>query len=681
MSLQTWVARFVVDHGQVTEEGKRLRTFERRRMDEPEVDLHILGEPAGPEAEELGAQALEAIGRFFVKENLSLTGGIRRALAGTHETLLDWNRRSLANQQISLGVTALVLSGATAFLAQAGPSLAFLRRDGKLERLAPSDEAAAPLGEGELSPELRRIDLEAGDLLIGASLALESILDADALENILARGSDEALPELYLMTRDLPTFALFAVTCFEGPEDEAEAPAPTQEQQGAPLVEPPADSPGEPALSFEPPSEPADDSTPVLVAPEPLDISKPVVRLRNDQFSPRGEYTRTTGGARPSLTLPAPRLLGLGLGAAIVVFLIFLTLPGLLSQNKEKKVTQLLQQAQTAYAASQAETDPANKRKYLEDTRLLASEAARLEPANGAAQDLGAQASNSLSALNNVIDLGPMTTITTLSKQLTGDMSIDAIAVGGGTAYLLDSRGQRVIAVSLTAAPTPSVVYETGQTYGSVTSKKPQLIVWDGNDQSGRLLVLDAERKLFEVRPGSPPNPLPVRRTNLWASVAGIETYDGNLYVLDPTGNQVQRYLPASNGFDSEPGGALSGQPNLAGINAFAVSADIYLLAADQKPSPAVRRFHNGAETSFDLGGIDRPLVAPRQLVIIPSAGELLINDAGNKRIVVAGLDGGFRRQYVSNGFTDIRAIDVDSSGSQLYVVVGDAILTAKMAR
>src|SRR3972149_4494254 len=97
MVLQTWVARFVVDQGRVTEEGGLLRTFQRRRLDEPDVDLHILAEPSpsaeGSRAAELGAQALDAIGRLFLQDRLSLSGGLLRALASTHQTLLDWNRR------------------------------------------------------------------------------------------------------------------------------------------------------------------------------------------------------------------------------------------------------------------------------------------------------------------------------------------------------------------------------------------------------------------------------------------------------------------------------------------------------------------------------------------------------------------------------------------------------------
>src|SRR3990170_2846058 len=247
MALQTWVARFVVDQGRVTEEGGLLRTFQRRRLDEPDVDLHILAEPEGAKGDELGAQALDAIGRLFLQDRLSLSGGLLRALGSTNQTLLDWNRRSLPREQVSAGITAAVVSGPVVYLAQAGPSLAFLRRGGPsalrpgsgqassgrsaLRRLVPEDAALTPLGGGDLEPVLRRIDLAAGDIVLAASPALESVLDAGTLEALLSRGSDEALPELYLMTRDLPRFALFLVTATEQAEAEPApeaAPAPPE---------------------------------------------------------------------------------------------------------------------------------------------------------------------------------------------------------------------------------------------------------------------------------------------------------------------------------------------------------------------------------------------------------------------------------------------------------------------
>jgi len=63
------------------------------------------------------------------------------------------------------------------------------------------------------------------------------------------------------------------------------------------------------------------------------------------------------------------------------------------------------------------------------------------------------------------------------------------------------------------------------------------------------------------------------------------------------------------------------------------------------------------------------------------AAEEVYLADSANKRVVVAAKDGVFRRQLVSNAFTDLRALAVDGAGGQLYVVVGDALLTAPIVR
>ena len=168
------------------------------------------------------------------------------------------------------------------------------------------------------------------------------------------------------------------------------------------------------------------------------------------------------------------------------------------------------------------------------------------------------------------------------------------------------------------------------------------------------------------------PTPLALRRTNTWSSHAALAAYDGNLYVLDPQGNRVHRYLPAANGFDSEPATALAGQ-NLRDAQGMAVDADIYLFFRDG----SVRRYRAGADIGFTLGGLDRPVKTPTGIALASTAGEVYLADAGNKRVVVAGKDGLFRRQLVSNAFTDLRCLAVDPSATQLYVVVGDALLTA----
>jgi DNA-binding beta-propeller fold protein YncE len=220
-------------------------------------------------------------------------------------------------------------------------------------------------------------------------------------------------------------------------------------------------------------------------------------------------------------------------------------------------------------------------------------------------------------------------------------------------------------------------VYQTGETYGNVQAKAPLFTTWEGSPASGRLLILDAERKLFELRPGGQPAPLSLRRPSTWQSVSGIAAYDNNFYVLDPAGNQVHRYLPAASGFDSEPTSALTGQNRLTDAASLAVDNDIYVVLKTGE----IKRYRGGSEAGFSLGGIDRPLKTVTGIAVQPAPEEIFIADAGNKRVVVASKDGRFRRQFVSDTFTDLRTVAIDPAGATLYVVAGDAVLSAPVVR
>ena len=324
------------------------------------------------------------------------------------------------------------------------------------------------------------------------------------------------------------------------------------------------------------------------------------------------------------------------------------------------------------------EEDPTRRRQLLEDASTLSAEILRLDPQHVEAATLRQQALGGLAQLNAVFDLGPMTTVTTLSRQITGEVSFDAMVVAAGNAYILDVEGR---ARHLGAAERQRPRRDRLRRERRPTAARPRR---SRSSSPGRATtrpaacsILDAERKLFAVRPGSLPEPLALRRTNTWTSVAGIAAYDGNLYVLDASGNKVHRYLTAANGFDSEPESILSGQIDLKDSVQLAVDGDIYVL----KRNGEVLRYSGGAPAEFNLDGIDRALTGPNAMQVVAPSQEVYIADSGNKRVVVAGKDGIFRRQLVSSAFTDVRALGIDPLGGQLYVIVGDALLTAPIVR
>jgi hypothetical protein len=226
MSIRTWVGRFSIVEGQIREEGPWLGVFLRQLPEDDTRELYVLAEPALPGSEEFCGQLVEVVGRLFQKESLSLTGALVRSLRAAHENLREWNRKSLREHQVAAGATCLLLRGRTAHLAQVGPSLAYFYRDGQLTTVTPQDEGAQnPLGLAEeFRPYITSYELEPGDLLLVASSRLATIADEAAVTGVLDRGPDDALPELFLLTRDFLNFSALLAACFV----EADEPAPEE---------------------------------------------------------------------------------------------------------------------------------------------------------------------------------------------------------------------------------------------------------------------------------------------------------------------------------------------------------------------------------------------------------------------------------------------------------------------
>jgi hypothetical protein len=235
MSIKTWVGRFSIVEGQVREEGPWLGAFPRQLPEDDSRDLYVLAEPALPGSEEFCGQLVEVVGRLFQKESLSLTGALLRSLRAAHENLREWNRKSLREHQVAAGATCLLLRGRTAYLAQVGPSLAYFYRDGQLTTVTPQDEGAqVPLGLAEeFRPHITRHDLEPGDLLLVTSSRLATIADETAVAGVLARGPDDALPELFLLTRDLLNFSALLASCFVETDEPSPEEVPLPEQFAA----------------------------------------------------------------------------------------------------------------------------------------------------------------------------------------------------------------------------------------------------------------------------------------------------------------------------------------------------------------------------------------------------------------------------------------------------------------
>ncbi len=703
MTVRTWVGRFSVVDGQVQEEGPWLGSLVRQRPDEEPDELYVLVEPASPASDEYTSQLVDVIAQLYGKDPLSLTGALTRSLKAAHEHLRDWNRKSLKEHRVGAGASCLVLRGADAYLAQVGPSVAYVRTaDGGFRRISaeiPDFEHSLGIAD-PFEPRLTRLALSPGDLVLMASRQLEEIASADHIRRVLNRGADDALPELYLLCRDLVRFSLVLLSCFE---QEVESPPAfltrtgTEAAGSAVLVDDAARDTGAIAKASDAPS-------PVGVAPDPAKASlaegaldfprrpsgetmqRPVkeqvreitesaapapavgVRLRGESATPR--YKRTTGaGIVPQFRVPKLALFGV-IALVLLGLLAWWQLPGSVQQGREEKFAALVAGARAANAQAQATGDPAQKRQLLSAAQSKLADAAKIHPDNGEVAALKSDVASALGVLDAVYEIKNFTTIADLSQQVTGSLSVTHATVGGSNAYFLDAKGHRVLRLPVDASSPPETILQEGAFAGFVRAVRPIQLAW--SDQTQSLLIIDDKRQAFAYFPGKGTLPLTIRGADGWGSVDAITASSGNLYLLDVKNNQLWRYLPSQGGFDSERTGLLE-NADLKNATEIAVGQDVYLL--DSKLG--VRRFVGKTETAFPLAGVDTPLVAPASLSVLPGSNRIIVADRGNKRIVVASADGAFLRQIVSPAFTDLRAVVVDEGNNVVYVLNGDTLLKA----
>jgi hypothetical protein len=702
MPVRAWVGRFCVADGQVQEEGPWLGSLVRRRPDDDGADeLHILVEPASPQAEAYAAQLVDVIGQLYSRDTLSLTGALGRALRAAHDHLREWNRKSLPEHHVAAGASCIALRGGEVYLAQVGPSLAYVRTaDGTLRCYNGGDPDTALGTADDFEPRITRIVLGPGDLVLAASTQLREAVPESHVERVLARDPDSITPEFYLLCRDRPNFAFVLLSAHEE-QDDAPPGFLTRDHDpdAQPAVETLADQTADVATATASPAPmvlaasgvsdvPVAASAVAAVAAAEPALPLPASRQRVEEITQSTAPSRPAGirlrgeGAKPSYkksTGPVPvsqvRIPRLPIlivaGLIILGLLAWWQLPGEVQQSREDRFTALVADAREANARAQATSDPGLRRQLLTEAQTHLAGAAKIHDDNPDVVSLQADVSSAIAVLDAVYEVRDFTTVADLAQVVTGELEVTQAVAGGGNAFFLDAKSGRVLRVPLDGSTPPETIVQAGEPAGFVVAGTPVQIAW--SEQNSGLVIIDDQRQAFAYFPGPRGTlPLAVRGVESIGTIDAVAASGGNLYLLDVQSNQVWRYLPGQNGFDSERA-ALLDTVDLSETTEIAVGQDVYLLDA----SSGIRRFVGRSEAAFPLAGIDRPLMAAAALTVLPGSNRVVVSDNGNQRIVIATADGEFLRQIVSSTFTDLRAASVDEATNTLYVLNGNTLLRA----
>lgn len=647
-----WVGRYSMVAGEVREHGPWL-VDQRRDRDDGSVRLLVLAEPADERSAEFCGEVAEAVAALFSREALSVTGGLLRALRQAHYNLAEWNRRSLREHQVAVGLTCVAIRDSEATVAQVGPGIVYLVAGGEARRITTEGyPAAVPLGGDEpIEPLFTTATLHEQHLLLISS-AVEREAGEQTVVEALSTGPERALADLFGRTRAVQDLTAVLIADLEIAEDTPPSSPSTEFIEGREVILDPVDSGLDRAGA------------------ERVATSVGWPERRRPVSLPEVRRTATIGsmrGAPAGAVVPRWAWLAAGLLALVgIVLAAWMLVPGLLERDGANRVEDALLAAQLQIEAAADSDSPELKRQALNTARTELERARATEPENSEVAALDQQVVSLLAVLDAVVEVSQLDELIGFAGLITAPLEPAALSSGGGSLWMIDAAQGRVFRIDQQAEFAPAEVYRAGEQYDGLTAATPVASTWD---QAGeRLLLIDAERQLWSINDAAAPVALLLRGADQLGSIVSIAAYVGNLYVLDPDSGDVWRYLPAGDGYDSERSGLLGGI-DLADATRVVVDGDIYVL-----DGVTIRRFRQGVEQPSLLIGIDRSPEAPSGLTEDVIRALVYLADRGNHRVLVSDGEGRFLRQYRHPDFDDLRAIALSADGETLFVLTGDKL-------
>lgn len=201
----------IVDHEPV-DRGPNAGVFHGKGPTDDRAELYILAEGTTPAGEAFAGHVVSALGNAINSLDMSLTGSLGKLFSEAERNLRDWNRKSIAQHRVSIGLTCFARRGGQSVIAQAGPSAAFHLHEGEVTSYFTDEEHGRPIGAGPVDAQLTRIPFGPGDRLLMISTAALREIDDDVLAGIIALPPSQVLQDLYRRTEHIRHLTAVLVT-------------------------------------------------------------------------------------------------------------------------------------------------------------------------------------------------------------------------------------------------------------------------------------------------------------------------------------------------------------------------------------------------------------------------------------------------------------------------------------
>jgi hypothetical protein len=329
-------------------------------------------------------------------------------------------------------------------------------------------------------------------------------------------------------------------------------------------------------------------------------------------------------------------------------------------------------------------------RSYWHAALEYADAAIVLRPDDPIATSLRAQAQAALDQLDGIVRLQPI-----LLKDFGPGTLPRRLVVHGPMIFVLDPAGGWVAQLTLNEAGNglseqdeiPGLVRKEQQIEGGTVGNLVDFVWVEpmGGRQTSGLVILEEDGALISHDPAWQ---VEGGRPQLGRAFLGappelprvVGTYDGRLYVLDTSDNQIRRYEPVGDIYPNRPDNYFVVPPSKPLANALDMAIDgyIYILYADG----AILKFLRGEPDQFDVRGLPGDLNQAVALAVDPggNSGVVYVADRGNRRVVALAPDGTFLAQFrADTAFDALEGLAVDEAMGRLYVISNGQLSVASL--
>jgi hypothetical protein len=523
-----------------------------------------------------------------------------------------------------------------------GPAEAYLIRQARLSTL-PDPHRERGLPSGGLEPDVWRGEITVGDSLVLTSPNIVARLGADELKDaMLTLHPQSAMEHLHARFRAAEGSGSDGAIAFEATEV-----APTSRARTLVPVRPAEPLAGAPDRS---PIPLADN---VQAAGAAMSAAADTARVaaggaferlvaRAHDFMPRRKpaYRRVTPLAsrretqrRAALAVLALVMVVGGLGLGVYAF-------G--GQGQQRSIGSI-NAGQAAIDTAKAnlarvsgpggidliEDDPEEALTLLTEAYGALDEAEKAKFSSRVVDPLRAQVVAGLDRLYGVVDVGWLTLFNFKPEEGAAPFDLKSVVRGpDGAPYVIDATTSTVYRIDLKRKRATAVVREGREAAGTTVST-PRFMSVGGRD----LLVLDAKNVLWRWRPSNDAgkgtlNRVKVNGATQWGDdITAIGTYLRdperglfNLYVVDPSEQQIRHYPPANDGsgFPTKASGWLATARDVARMTAMYIDGDIFIVEGG-----VLERFSSGKSDGWEPQDLPDTLLRERSVAsLVAGQGE-----------------------------------------------------------